>query len=240
MQRSELEHLIAQAQQDDQLGRERLIRHHKSYISNVVSQICKRYITWSDEESSIGLLAFNTAIDTFDPQAGRSFLNYVYLLIQRDLIDYFRKENRKSRVSLNFTASQEQTAASEMEISQSLQEYRTSSEKEDLIHEILELDAQLQAFNIKFEDLEDCSPKHRDTREDINKMALSFLEIKPLVDDFIIKKKFSVSAFVQHTGYRLKTIERHRKYLITLILIQLHPEWVHLSSYMIANVKNEG
>jgi RNA polymerase sigma factor len=238
MQLNKLGQMISLVQQNNnEIARTKLIKHYKSYITNTASQICKRYITWSDEESSIGLLAFNRAIDTFDPEAGRSFLNYVYLLIQRDLIDYFRKENRNSQLSLDYTASQEQTAVSEAEIEHSLQSFQASNEKDDLIHEILELDASLQDFNIKFEELEDCSPKHRDTRDALNEMATHFIHLKTLTDAFAGKKKFPVSAFVKQTGYRIKTIERHRKYLITLILIKLHPEWVHLSSFMITDDK---
>ncbi|MCT8137758.1 hypothetical protein H1D32_08295 [Anaerobacillus sp. CMMVII] len=42
------------------------------------------------------MIALNKAIDTYDAIKGRTFLNYVYLLIKRDLIDFFRKERMKS------------------------------------------------------------------------------------------------------------------------------------------------
>lgn len=237
MQQNELETLISQAQNGDQLARERLIRHYKSYILNAVSKICKSFKTWSDEESSVGLLAFNHAIDTFKSTAGRTFLNYVYLLIQRDIIDYFRKESRNKNFSFDFTTAQNQTAVSRVEIEHSLQSFQTSIQTEELIHEILELSSLLQDFNIEFEELEHCSPKHKDTRKSLDEISLAFVDNKTFVDHFMYKKNFPVTAFVKHTGYRSKTVERHRKYLITLILIRLHPEWVHLTSSMITTSK---
>lgn len=44
------------------------IRAHKAFITKVSSKICSRYLTWDkDDELSIALIAFNEAIDNFDP-----------------------------------------------------------------------------------------------------------------------------------------------------------------------------
>jgi RNA polymerase sigma factor len=94
-----------------------------------------------------------------------------------------------------------------------------------------ELDNLLGEYGIKFEELENLSPKHRDTREILNRMALDFIKDKELVDELIKKRRFPAAAFVKKSGYNIKSVEKHRKYLITLIIINLHPEWMHLASY---------
>jgi RNA polymerase sigma factor len=98
MQETEVATYISLAANGDDLARERLIRHYQPYIINTIGQLCRRYITWSHEEASIGLLAFNRAIDKYDIEARKTFLNYAYLLIKRDLIDYFRRENKVMHV----------------------------------------------------------------------------------------------------------------------------------------------
>ncbi|MCT8137743.1 hypothetical protein H1D32_08205 [Anaerobacillus sp. CMMVII] len=96
MENIEVIEATTSAQNGDDLVRERLIAHYKPYVLNTVGHICKKFVSWSEEEASIGLIALNKAIDTYDASKGRTFLNYVYLLIKRDLIDFFRKKRMKS------------------------------------------------------------------------------------------------------------------------------------------------
>lgn len=221
---------IQQAKEGNELAREKIISSHRPYIVNVVSHICKRFVSWSDEEASIGLLAFNRAIDTYDPEKGRKFLSFAYFLIQRDLINYFHSSEKRNRhIVLNLTED-ENALVTEAEIEKAIQYYREKVTSNDLVEEILELDKALRDYGIGFEELENSSPRHEDTRVMLCKIALDFVEDKELVEDLIKKKRFPAAAFVKKTGYSLKTVERHRKYLITLVVINLHPEWTHLTS----------
>ena len=68
-----LKETLISAKSGDPLVREELIRSHKAFIARVSSKICSRYLTWdNDDELSIALLAFNEAIDSFDPHGGTS------------------------------------------------------------------------------------------------------------------------------------------------------------------------
>lgn len=214
-----------EAQLGNDLVREQLIRHYKPYVINTVGHICKRYISWSDEEASIGLLAFNKAIDSYKPDKGRTFLNYVYLLMNRDLIDFFRKEERHQLVSLN----------DEEEVNhnnQSIDEFQRTEQTNELVEEILELSEALSRYKISFEELEKYSPKHNDTRNTLTEIAETFCKDEECVTYFIKKKQLPTTLFSKKTGYRLKTIERHRKYIVTLILVTLHPHWTQLRQFI--------
>ncbi len=38
--------------------------------------------------------------------------------------------------------------------------------------------------------------------------------------------------FISRTNYRIKAVEKYRKYLIAVIIILLHPEWENLQAYV--------
>jgi RNA polymerase sigma factor len=223
--------LLEDATSGNDLAREKIIRHYQPYIINTAGRISGRFLTWSDEEASIGLLALNRAIDTFKPNGGRTFLSYAYLLINRDLIDYFRKE-KKEGSNLILVTQEEDTSTNLIDVKKSMESYQQDTETTELIEEILEFSEVLKQFDIEFEHLEKFTPKHRDTREMLLEMASSFLDYSELIEEFLRKKRLPVKAFLTKTSYSLKSIERHRNYLVTIIVIGLHPEWRYLSEYI--------
>ena len=239
MGKSEAEKFLIEARAGNELARERLILHYKPFILNTVGHLCKRYMTWSDEESSIGLIAFNRAIDTFDPQGGRAFLNFVYLLIKRDLIDHFRKEKRNQHLSLEHGLDERDLTVNQYEVDKSVESYHETIQSIELVEEILELDQTLNQFDILFEELEDYSPRHGDTRITLLLIAEKFVEDKECIDILFNKKRLPITLFAGKTGYKTKTIERHRKYLITLIILKLNPQWVRLSEFIQKGTRNE-
>ncbi|MFV8827700.1 RNA polymerase sigma-I factor [Alkalihalobacterium sp. APHAB7] len=232
MENFNLNTALAQAKTGNDIAREQLILHYKPYVINVAGSICKRYITWSDEESSIAIIAFNRAIDTFSEEGGRTFQNFVYLLIKRDLIDFFRKEQKESHLSLTLDDSEQDTLTSNFENDQAIGKYEEMVQSNDLVDEILELDQKLSEYKISFEELEHYSPKHEDTRLSLFEMVADFLNDDELVESLVRKKQLPIGPFSKKTVYKRKTLERHRKYIITLILISLHPQWVHLAEYV--------
>jgi RNA polymerase sigma factor len=125
------------------------------------------------------------------------------------------------------------------EIQNSMDSYHQTVQENELVEEILELSEVLSEFNVAFEELEHFSPKHRDTKEKLLEIADHFLQYSDLIEEFLKKKRLPVSAFLKKTGYHLKTIERHRKYLVTLIIVKLHPEWRRLSEYIQVSLGSE-
>ncbi|HEY9062668.1 MAG TPA: sigma factor [Pseudobacteroides sp.] len=233
MDDSQINQKILEVANGNELVRQQIINQYKPYIINIVSHICKRFITWSDEESSIGLLAFNKAIDTYESSKGRAFLSYAYFIINRNLINFFHQNQKGEQyLSLDYISNSEDSNLTAIEIEKSIQYYEEKVQNSDLVQEILELEEEISHYDIVFEELESFSPKHKDTKIMIDGMVENFLKDKNLIDELIKKKRFPAALFVKKTGYSVKTIERHRKYLITLIIISLHPEWTHLLTYI--------
>ena len=85
--------LIIEAQQDNQSAREKLILAYRSQIAATSSKVCGCPLDWNnDDELSIGLIAFNEAINGYNPSLGKSFWNYAQIVIHNRLVDYFRRE----------------------------------------------------------------------------------------------------------------------------------------------------
>ncbi|ATA59272.1 RNA polymerase sigma factor SigI [Geobacillus stearothermophilus] len=55
--------------------RNELIEQYKPFIAKTASSVCKRFIREEDDEASIGLIAFNEAIEKYAPHKGGSFLS---------------------------------------------------------------------------------------------------------------------------------------------------------------------
>lgn len=239
MEQTQIEQDIKNAREGNELARQNIIKNSRPYILNVVSHVCKRFVTWSDDEASIGLLAFNRAIDNYEDGKGRPFLSYAYCLINRDLINFFHKnESCRNELSLDNTScnsaslSYDEIPITTEEIEISVRDYMEKVESSELAGEISEMDSILAEYGIGFEELESSSPRHRDTRDLTLRVIKDFMTDEELIYEFIRKKKFPAAAFAKRKGYPLKTIEKHRKYLIALLVIKLHPEWEHLSAYV--------
>ncbi|MCD8500733.1 MAG: sigma-70 family RNA polymerase sigma factor [Bacillaceae bacterium] len=187
MDNSTRDHLLLSAKAGNEIAREQLIKYYQPYVLNAAGHICKRYIHISDEEYSIGLIAFNKVIDTYDRKKGRTFLNYAFLIIQRDLIDYFRKEQKENHLSLDFKIDNDTNLQHDIE--QSVEEYNKQVRSSEIIEEIVGLNYILSNFKISFEQLEKYSPKHSDTREEVMILANQFINNEDLIVTLFKKKK---------------------------------------------------
>ena len=83
----------ATAARHDQKLRESFIRDNEQTILKIASKVSGKYITRSDDEWSVALLAFNKAIDTYSEEKGE-YLSYAGVLIKRALIDHYRAEKK--------------------------------------------------------------------------------------------------------------------------------------------------
>ncbi len=76
-------------------AREKLVEEYKPFVLKTANQFCRRALEWGrDDELSIGLIAFNSAIDTFDADKQVPFLPYCRIVIVNRLKDYVRKESK--------------------------------------------------------------------------------------------------------------------------------------------------
>ncbi|WP_411953883.1 RNA polymerase sigma-I factor [Alkalibacillus sp. S2W] len=231
-----LEQSIQSIRHGDELTRERLIKYYSPYILNIVGHICKRYISWSDEESSVGLIAFNKAIESFDENKGRTFHSYVYLIIKRDLVDFFKREAHSNQtLSLDI-----ESRENRVDQQYAIDEHFKSLTNHQLVDEIMEFDFQLSQYGVSFDELEQFAPKHKKTIHKLHELGKLVAQTKSYVDELVRLKRLPISSITRDTKFKYKTIEKHRKYLIAIILIHCNPSWTQLKEFVIENSEREG
>ncbi|CCQ94166.1 putative RNA polymerase sigma factor sigI [[Clostridium] ultunense Esp] len=236
MNEEELRQMIKKAKSGDQVSREKVLNHFRSFVLNVASRITHRFLTWSDDESSIGLNALNKAIDHYDEKMGKHFLSYSYLLISRELIDFFRKERKFNHLSLEegrpIDGEGEEGETSPYEWEEALRRHQWEEGRAELIQEILLYESELEKYHLSFHELPDISPKHKDTRQNCFKLAQTFVASPELVEKLRKKRRLPIADLARYSGTPTKTIEKNRKYILAVIILLLHPDLERLKEYI--------
>jgi RNA polymerase sigma factor len=228
-----LEESILLIQQGDRLLLNEIIDSYKPFIAKNVSAVCKRYIYETDDEFSIGLIAFNEAIEKYLPERGSSLLSFAEVIIKRRVIDYIRKQTKNQHVSIDLTYSSLEDESAGMIIVDelSLEEYKKKSDEELRKDEIIQFQALLTSFDLSFSDLVENSPKHADARENAIIAAKLLVEDKELKSFLLEKKRLPIKQLEKKVNVSRKTIERNRKYIIAIALI-LSNDFVYLNDYL--------
>lgn len=226
-----LEDKVESIQDGDENLRNEIIRAYQPFIAKSVSAVCKRYIKSNDDEYSIGMIAFNDAIELYSKKKGASFLSFAQVIIKRKIIDYIRKENRRI-IPLSLDQEQEEELGeSALEVSQAKKIHQLKEDSWYRKQEILELQKELSRYKISFKELTKVSPKHKDARES------AFLVAKQLIDDpelkahVLNKKRIPIKKLLTKVSVSKKTLERNRKYILTIFII-LTGDFMYLKEYL--------
>lgn len=234
LEESTLVRLLQQAQRGDEASRKILIEHHEDFIARVAAAVCKKVIRKNDDEMSIGLIAFNEAIDRFQFSGRKSFYGYARLLIESRLIDYFRKERKHlGAISLDRPAVNDDSGRSMpslYEVKQAMDHYHEEQLITERAEEIVQYSKLLKDYGIAFSELETSAPKHSDTRATFLRIAHQFAQNQELVGYLQTNKQLPLKQMEQISGVSRKTLERGRKYLIALIIILITGDLVHLKT----------
>ncbi len=226
--------VISRIQAGDQNAREGFLHEYKPFVAKTAMSLCKRPLQWEDsDELSIALIAFNSAIDTYDTRKQVPFLPYARVVINNRLKDYFRKESRLNiECSLDIETS-DGKMLSPAEVQSAWEDFRNRTIEEERREELEEYEILLEKFGIDFEDLVEVSPKHRDSRQTLFKVAGLIAGDKEMMEQLLAKKQLPISELTLKTGVNRKTLERGRKFIIATSLILYYPmQFPYLYSYI--------
>lgn len=216
------EHKIVQqvyAAKEDVQAADRLIGTYLPFIKTETAKFLKRPpVEGHDDELSIAMIAFHEAIGGYSRTRG-AFLKYAAMLIRSRLIDYSRREQRHSRViSLDAPAREEDTTLGEVLVGERDPHEETAS-RDATRAEIEELARQMKEFGVDLSDVADNCPKQQRTLDACRK-ALQYARENPeLLDDLLKTKRLPIGQLAAGSGVERKTLERHRKYMVALLLI---------------------
>lgn len=210
---------IKDAQRGDEEAREQIIAGYQVFLRQMVAKygFGNEDIT-SRDEYSVALIALNEAIDSY--KAGlRSFSSFAAEVIKKRLIDYHRsqKRHRQQMVPLEqatfYQAGQPRTAdtagAQKWE-----EQMETRAEIEALVKK-------LRQHGIELGDLIQETPRHADSRRLCIHIARTIAKEEELRQHFVKYGTMPLARLVKQAGVNIKTIQRHRRYIIALTEILL-------------------
>ena len=85
--------------------------------------------------------------------------------------------------------------------------------------EIEELTNQIQLFGVSLTDVADNCPRQQRTLEACRKVLNYAKENPELLDELLRTKRLPITKLSQGSGVDRKTLERHRKYMVAMLLI---------------------
>lgn len=210
--------LVIQAQKSNQAA-DALIRSYIPFIKAEVSRFKNRFVDQGDDEVSIGMMAFHEAILGYS-QARGTFLSFAKMLIQSRLIDYERTQVRhKQHDSLDSPLRSDEdltlmdTLASK---DHNVDEYmRVEATKE----EILEFTKTLADYGLVLENLLTSAPKQDRTLAMCHEVIRFVNNNDDVLEHVESSKRLPLNIIIDSTGVSRKTIERHRKYVLGMVVV---------------------
>ncbi|MBQ3090126.1 MAG: sigma-70 family RNA polymerase sigma factor [Oscillospiraceae bacterium] len=210
---------LVQAARQDMRKADELIRAYLPFIRSEAAKFLARICTDQDDEYSIAMIAFYEAINNYNKERG-SFLNYAAMLIRSRLIDYQRKEARhQGHLSLDEPSGEEDDRSLMDSIADHRDLIGEASNLEATEQEIRELGEVMKGFGVSFTDVSANAPRQDRTMEACGKAIRYAAAHKEILDELLRTKKLPLARLALGSGVERKTLERHRKYILVMLLI---------------------
>ena len=171
-----------------------------------------------EDELSIAMLAFYEAILSYEKNRG-AFLPYAARAIRNRLIDHYRSEKRHGNVvSLHAPVADEEDHSLLDTLPDTRDEIGAFDVRIASQREIQEFGAQLAGFGISFSDVADNCPRQGRTLAACRRV-LDYARTAPeLLDSLAETGRLPMNELAAGSGTDKKTMERHRKYLVAILL----------------------
>jgi RNA polymerase sigma factor len=225
--------LVIEASQDQDLLNQ-LIEQHEFFILKSASAVTHHYVTKSDDEWSIALIAFVQAVHDYNLEKG-NFIRFAKLVMTRRLVDYIRGKGRHSaEVSVDpivFDTDSTDDCETDLSIQLAVAEQVSQKDNTSIQLEISAVNDIFSNYGFSFFDLTDCSPHASKTKLACAK-AIRFMMQQPLLLGELRKsKQLPIKIIEKNEKIPRKMLERHRKYIIAAIEI-LSGEYPNLAEYL--------
>ena len=203
----------------DSAKADELISAYLPFIRSEASKHMAQSCTEQDDEYSIAMLAFYEAIMGYDKSRG-AFLNYASMLIKSRILDYNRKEARHKGLISIYTNDNEGEQSIADTIADTIDYFDKTITRESLSKEIEEFSAVLNEYGINFSDVADNCPKQTRSVDRCKKAICFAIKHSEILEELKRTKRIPMGEIVKGSGADRKTLERHRKYLLAMLLIE--------------------
>lgn len=208
---------VLEAQSNGQAADE-LIAQYLPFIRSETAKYLKRFPEDGQDELSIAMFAFYEAVMSY--QAGKgSFLKLAATAIRNRLIDHYRREQRHTgTISLDTQSSEENESSLVYQISDDRNEAEELHDRIATKKEIQKFTGQLQEFGLSLSDIADNCPKQGRTLTACMQVLDYARQNPDLLNQLVSTKKLPLSQLTEGAGADRKTLERHRKYIVAILL----------------------
>jgi RNA polymerase sigma factor len=225
----------------DERKLEQLIRQDTHFILGCANKTIGRYVTRSDDEWSVALIAFHEAVQAYDASKGE-FHQFAALVIRRRLIDHLNRESRtRGEVPVDLSGTEQDSRGDDEDGSSPIvletrrqiaeQSRARDAERSSLKEEIEALTGVLSAYDITFPDLERHSPKAKKTKTGCAVAVRALVRDPELMAQMRRLRSIPATKLQESAGVQKNILEKHRKYIIAAAEI-LYGDYPYLAEYL--------
>lgn len=209
-----------QAAKGNSMAADALIREYLPFIKSETSKVTGQSVNGSyEDELSIAMIGFHEAIESYSKIRG-AFLKYASVVMRRKIIDYYRKEKRHmGQVSLDTPVSEGESDTLITRLEEPKNVYEEIEMRDATAAEIRELAEQMKGFDLSLSDISDNCPKQARTLEACQRVIGYMRENPLLIRQTIADGRLPIKLLAEKAEVEKKTIERHRKYIMALVII---------------------
>lgn len=165
-----------------------------------------------DDRLSVAMLVFMGCARNYDETRG-AFLPFAATCIRNRLIDEGKKHSRHQDRLIPLRPEEDFAADT------SLAAYSVEQERESLAEEIDRLSGALSEFGVALGSLSEICPKQKRSRSLCVRLAREAAGDETMRASLLKHRRLSVNALARRLGISEKTVEKHRKYIVTIALI---------------------
>ena len=218
----DLQERVLAAKKDDTCFTQ-LVEEHRAWILSCASKAAGCFVTDSDDEWSVALMAFSEAVQSYDPQKG-SFRSLASVVIRRRVTDYLRSEGRHSAEIVVMPGvfdgelEEEDATGVNLHVRQRVAEDSMTVAFDDSVsrarEEIAEMQDILREYGFSFFDLAECSPKAEKTKRSCAQAIRTMIASAILMAKMRLKRLLPIRELSEQSGVVRKILDRHRRYII--------------------------
>lgn len=209
--------LVYEAKENNQKA-DQLVTKYLPFIKAETAKYIKRIpAEGHDDELSVAMFAFHEAALSYEKIKG-AFLPYAGRVIRSRLIDYSRQMQRHmNQISLDESEDEDDRSLIE-KIDKGRDDIHEYAERSAAKEEILHFTEELAEYGLSLMDIAESCPKQKRTLEACHR-ALAYAKNNPEIFELLTKsKKLPISQLTGGAKVEKKTLERHRKYMIAILL----------------------